>query len=172
MEKQKKPIFKKWWFWVIVVILVGAVGSGLSGNDEPTDSSAIPESNPTESSPIIVEISVSVSGDIGKPEFTINTNLPDETELMLSLSGEDYMGQAKIVVKNGIATSEAFSNKGEALSGVFSLDVSMSLPRLQSDFVRSVIGEQGENISGPYVEKDDITGENVVNAESIYEYES
>ena len=33
----KKPVYKKWWFWVIVVCLVGAVGSGLSGGNEPTE---------------------------------------------------------------------------------------------------------------------------------------
>lgn len=30
-EKQKKSIFKRWWFWVIVVIVIFAIGS--SGND-------------------------------------------------------------------------------------------------------------------------------------------
>lgn len=33
--KQKKPIYKKWWFWVIVVMVIGIVGS--SGEDEPVD---------------------------------------------------------------------------------------------------------------------------------------
>ena len=36
--KQKKPIFKKWWFWLIVaVVLIGIVGSaGGSADEEPT----------------------------------------------------------------------------------------------------------------------------------------
>ena len=34
-EKVKKPLYKKWWFWVIVVSLVGGVGSGLSGGGKP-----------------------------------------------------------------------------------------------------------------------------------------
>ena len=29
--KNKKPLFKKWWFWVIVVLLLGSIGN--SGND-------------------------------------------------------------------------------------------------------------------------------------------
>lgn len=197
-ENVKKPLYKKWWFWVIVVLVLGAIGAGLS-DDEPSEQPSIsqtetqvppsipepsgssvgdpaeatpgPESDPVENTLLVVELSVSAGGDAGKPEFIINTNLPDETELMLSLSGGDYMAQTKVTVENGTAISEAFSDKGEALSGVFSLDVSMSLPRLQPDFVRSVIGEHGENISGQYVEKDDITGENWVNAEAIYEYE-
>lgn len=36
-EKVKKPLYKKWWFWVIVVSLVGAIGSGLSGGNEPSE---------------------------------------------------------------------------------------------------------------------------------------
>lgn len=39
-QKAKKPLYKKWWFWVIVVSLVGAAGSGLSGSDEPAEPSA------------------------------------------------------------------------------------------------------------------------------------
>ena len=27
-DKPKKPIFKKWWFWVIVVLVVGAIEGG------------------------------------------------------------------------------------------------------------------------------------------------
>ncbi len=36
--KQKKPIFKKWWFWLIIaVVLIGIIGSaGGSDTEEPT----------------------------------------------------------------------------------------------------------------------------------------
>lgn len=37
--KQKKPIYKKWWFWVIVVMVIGIVGS--SGEDEPVDNQPV-----------------------------------------------------------------------------------------------------------------------------------
>ncbi len=32
-EKTKKPIYKKWWFWVIVVLIVGAIGMGNSSDN-------------------------------------------------------------------------------------------------------------------------------------------
>lgn len=37
--KNKKPIFKKWWFWVIVVLLLGSIGSagGETDTDIPVD---------------------------------------------------------------------------------------------------------------------------------------
>lgn len=33
-QKVKKPLYKKWWFWVIVVCIIGAAGSGMSGDDK------------------------------------------------------------------------------------------------------------------------------------------
>lgn len=35
MEKklEKKPIYKKWWFWVIVILVIGAIGSSM-GDEE------------------------------------------------------------------------------------------------------------------------------------------
>lgn len=42
-EKEKKPLYKKWWFWLIVVFVLWVVGHGLS------ESSAVPDgSTPSE----------------------------------------------------------------------------------------------------------------------------
>lgn len=41
--KNKKPIFKKWWFWLIVVILlIGVIGASGSGEDTGTETTAAP----------------------------------------------------------------------------------------------------------------------------------
>lgn len=119
---------------------------------------------------ISVEITPTVGGEPGKPEFTISTNLPDETELMLTLTGGGFKGQTHVIVSGGMAKSEVFSNKGEPLSGDYVLDVTMSLPRLQSDAVRAVIGEAGENMTGQYIENDSITGENWVSASFTFSF--
>lgn len=37
MEKEKKPIFKKWWFWVIIVVVIIAV----SGTDNTSNTNSI-----------------------------------------------------------------------------------------------------------------------------------
>ena len=57
-EKVQKPLYKKWWFWLIVLCFLGAVGNGLSGGDSPaSDASDAPstsspvESDPAESNP-------------------------------------------------------------------------------------------------------------------------
>jgi len=33
MEKQKKPFYKKWWFWVVVILVMGAIGSAIDEED-------------------------------------------------------------------------------------------------------------------------------------------
>ena len=102
--------------------------------------------------------------------FDIDTNLPDETVLMLTLSKGDYnteesfTGQEKVTVKDGKADSEGFSNKGEALGGEYDLSVSMSLPSTQEDSVREVIGENGEYMTGSLVQKSDISGDSYLKA--------
>lgn len=62
------------------------------------------------------------------------------------------------------AISDPFSNKGEALTGEYDLSVSMSLPSLQTDAVRAVIGEKGENMTGPLVETSSIGDSKTVGA--------
>ncbi|PAE80972.1 immunity protein, partial [Shouchella clausii] len=46
-EKVKKPFYKKWWVWVIAIIIIGAAVNGI--NDENVDS------NQAESKPAVTE---------------------------------------------------------------------------------------------------------------------
>ncbi len=132
-----------------------------------TQSQPAPTSEPEE---FEVTIDATAKWDGNSVKFEINTNLPDETELMLSLRSGDYntddnwTGQTKVIISDGKAESDGFSNKGEKLSGDYDLDVSMSLPKLQADAVRAVIGENGEYMTGPLVEKSSIGESNVVSA--------
>lgn len=52
-EKVQKPIYKKWWFWLIILCVLGAVGNGLSDGGSPaSDASDAPSaSSPVESDP-------------------------------------------------------------------------------------------------------------------------
>lgn len=43
MEKEKKPIYKKWWFWVIIIVIIVAITNSSNNNSTPT-------STPTSSS--------------------------------------------------------------------------------------------------------------------------
>lgn len=106
----------------------------------------------------------------GKVYFTVNTNLPDNTELMLTLSNETYEGQTKITVVNGVATSEAFSNNGKSLKGNFTLKISMPLPDLQDDSVTAIIGTQGEFLTGEYVKPSEFSDEKIVSGTFEFDF--
>ena len=32
--KTKKKLFKKWWFWLIIILTIGAIGSSLSSESK------------------------------------------------------------------------------------------------------------------------------------------
>lgn len=96
--------------------------------------------------------------------FTVNTNLPDEATLILTLYNDDFTAQSKVIVENGEAISSGFSKNGEALSGNYTLDITMSIAKLQADSVAAVIGTQGEFLTGKYVEESMIGGGNIVSA--------
>ena len=46
-----KPIFKKWWFWVLIILILGAIGK-MGGNNQEAkpvqDTSATAQKEPTE----------------------------------------------------------------------------------------------------------------------------
>lgn len=49
-EKVKKPIYKKWWFYLVLILVVGAIGGAL-GDDEPTQKNDTPETSDKEEKP-------------------------------------------------------------------------------------------------------------------------
>lgn len=81
--------------------------------------------------------------------FIISTNLPDETELSLTLQGRGYLAQGKAFVDGGVAVSERFTNRGDQLVGDYTLEVLMPIPDVQSDYVKHFIGKNGEYLTGP-----------------------
>ena len=102
--------------------------------------------------------------------FNIDTNLPDEATLILTLSSGDYSkgtgytAQSKVTVINNHCTSSGFSKRGEKLSGDYDLEISMSLPSFQTEAVQAMIGKHGEKMTGPLVKKDTITNNNYIKA--------
>ena len=106
---------------------------------------------------------ITVSGEAGKPQFTVNTNLPDGTVLNAELSydgaliagREDYMETQSITVQNGMAQTAPFTSNGEILTGNYLFYVLMQ-PAEQAETVQDVIGVNGEALRGDFVEN---TGE-------------
>lgn len=48
--KEKKPIYKKVWFWVLAVIIVGAVGAGMGGTKNQANETTKSTNNSTSQS--------------------------------------------------------------------------------------------------------------------------
>lgn len=133
---------------------------------DPEDDDPTPEENTP------FEVTLDVSSDGNKPAFTINTNLPDETELMLTLeNSEGFKAQGHVTIEDGTATSERFSNFGDPLSGIYTLNISMGHPCFQSEHVRAVIGENGEYITGPYIISETlVTDFNMISADFDFNF--
>lgn len=116
-----------------------------------------------------VELNETMESNNGKVRFTIQTTLPDTTELMLTLKelNNKYIGQTKVTIMNGTATTEWFSNSDSALrNGEYSLSISMSLPIFQSEEVQKVVGSNGELMQGEYVKKATIEDSYIVSKET------
>ena len=136
LDKARKPFYKKWWFWVIIAfIFIGALGRKSSKKDNNDTVEKVEEttgaSDGNDKKELDVFINVKGHKEGNSVIFDMDTNLPDKTEMMLTLSKGDYnteesfTGQEKVTVKYGKAGSEGFSNKGEALSGEYDLSVSV-----------------------------------------------
>lgn len=44
MEKKKKPLFKRWWFWVLAIVIIGAIGSSGGDKETPKETSSAKQS--------------------------------------------------------------------------------------------------------------------------------
>jgi hypothetical protein len=89
-----------------------------------------------------------------QPIFHGATNLPDGSELMLTLSRPEtlYMAQAKMSVVGGHFTTERFSAEQHSLNaGRYKIEISMSTAQLQPEQVQAVIGDQGQRMTGKFV---------------------
>lgn len=164
----------------IVYLLIGLGGSGDKKTEEPTvaveettqdkvivKEPAKEEDTDTEVMDVTLAVEPNVNADDGTVLFGVTTNLPEGTELMITVFNDSgYMAQDKtVVLAQGTGYTSEFSDNGAGLKGDYTVRVSMSLPSLQKDSVRAVIGEKGEKIGGQYVEKSDIGDSNVVSGE-------
>jgi len=102
-NKKKKPLFKRWWFWAIVVIIaVGALGSNGDKDKTPTkETSKVEESNQTEDN----------KGEVKKTE--LEKVLEEAIEVDYKKLHSDYMD-------NAIKADGEYKNKMLILTGEIS----------------------------------------------------
>lgn len=104
--KMKKPFYKKIWFWVLAIIVVGAIGGGL-GEDEDNTASE-PETTPAETT----------AKEEPKKEEK-KKEKPAEEAKMYNISDEVNVGKVMYVV-NGVETADNVGGEyGENAKGTY-----------------------------------------------------
>ena len=84
-QRVKKPIWKRWWVWVVVGLLVIAMLGGGNGNDEES------ADEPEEQVEVVEEVEEEPKGVLSAEEVeVIKTKLVDEFEEEKELTGEEY----------------------------------------------------------------------------------
>lgn len=133
---------------LLAISLLSVVAYNITLNGNTT-----PNSNPTEAfTPTEITVAIDVQNNENN-SFTVSTNLPDGTTLMLTLFSTDnsYRAQDRVYVYNGKATSGVFTNKGSSLSGEYTLEVTMPVANQQSKDVQKIIGSDCEYLKGNLV---------------------
>lgn len=121
-QKSKKPIYKKWWFWVVLVLAVGIIGAALGGNDSEDNTDNVKTEQTEGTTPTTKKESTSKTykiGDtvkVGDFSFTI-TKVENTKQLGSDLLGaktENNFAIVTVTVKNDgssekMLTSSSFS---------------------------------------------------------------
>lgn len=107
--------------------------------------------------------------------FDIETNLPAGTKLMLTLeSPKNQYAEDVVIDENGKAVAEFTERDDKCFKGQYSLELTMVMAALQSEEVQAVIGKNGENMYGKYIENsgdsDDV--DNTVSAKFTFNFKS
>lgn len=72
-EKQKKPVYKKWWFWLIVILVIGAIGSSMGEESDTTDKQVdkqVADSKESEAQEVTEETTEEETEEETEPEET------------------------------------------------------------------------------------------------------
>ena len=133
---EKKPIFKKWWFWIIVVLFIGALGNSNKDKDDKVV-------NTSENVEIEKEVTTNNSEDIQVKEDVTKINKDDtvkpeketeKSEETLDLSDAEVDTMMMELLKSTL------DNSYEGIANVKYLEE-------HSTFTFSMIGETAEAVS-------------------------
>ena len=97
------------------------------------------------------------------------TNLPDGMLVVTSVAAENasFFGQAEVEVVDGAFRAGPFGPVGGLPSSTYTATATTVLPRLQDAAMRAVIGQEGEKLSGPQVERGQLGV--TVSAEQVFQ---
>jgi len=150
------------------IILVMLFGLFLTACSEENDAqlSGLPMSEP-------VQLSAAISSSSGDRVVVKGaSNLPDRTQLLISLENKsvDFQAEKKVVVMKGAFSVTLAAPKDGLKAGSYRLETVMPVAAGQPENVQIVIGNQGQHLSGPLV-KDISWGGRIVEVVSTYSVE-
>lgn len=119
---------------------------------------------PEQGKEINVRIKINNMFDLDKYYIKGETNLPDGTELLISLIGDSvqYYAQSKVTVSSKRFINAGFTSKGQKLTnGNYSIEISSPITSVQPEGVKNIFGKRGRNITGEYVKFDLIYGNTI-----------
>ena len=110
--KNKKSIFKKWWFWLIIaVVLVGIIAvNGNSGNDE--------EKNATDNKPAKQQETIEFNGNSGNDEEKNATdNKPAKQQETIEYTSYDVTELFDALKDNALKAQNTYNGQYVELTG-------------------------------------------------------
>ena len=134
--------------FIIVLILILLI----PGCSDQAQSQSQQRSLKKLSEPVYIKANVKSKED-AKVMVVGNTNLPDTTELIISISNDTvgFEDSCNSVVERGQFSSGLLGYDGGLKAGKYRVEIIMPIPSTQSDYVRRIIGASGEHLSGPLV---------------------
>jgi hypothetical protein len=161
MQTKPNPSFLTAFLLVALVVLACKVSDNrtISQNSNASPQPASTASPQVQIQPldkgVVLTFRIETNGT-RRPTIVGETNLPDGTDLMISIdSGTTrYNASSKALVQGGHFQSETFSKDSSDLeAGQYTAEVLMPVALVQSQSVRAVIGDKGENLKGSLVEQ-------------------
>ena len=89
--KNKKPIFKKWWFWAIIVVLIIAIGTSGNDTDSGNTSNNITNPNQNISSNDTNSTTDNKPKEPAKTEYYVGDTIEDGNTKIVFMSSGDYV---------------------------------------------------------------------------------
>ena len=171
--------------WIVYLII------GLNGKSSDTETAEAPVTESVTTTPeatpateveenkdnnqlldVDIKVDPQVNEEDGSVLFGVTTNLPESTELIVTVSNDTYTAQDNVVILNsGTGYTSEFSDNGAALEGTYNVSVSMNPPSLQKEAVQEVIGKNGEFLTGKFVTKSSTDSSNTVSGNFEFTFE-
>lgn len=165
MSKKRKIISAIIVIVLMSFIVVGAISIYIKNNKTRSNNTTINANSPKIDSTINVTMDVKhETSNYGTTKFDITTNLPNDTELMITLSNNaiSYKAQDKTTVYDGKVQTSGFSNNSIPLSnGNYTIEITTPTASVQPNSVKSLFGDMGKNLSGSYIVDDATWGKTV-----------